>query len=83
MILPVLLQVCQLESQLFEQFFPGSKDSLEQLAPLMEPLCTVLYDVLRPVVVQMQEVDELCELVDILKHEVRGWTQHTLAVACR
>jgi hypothetical protein len=36
----------------------------------MEPLCTVLYDVLRPLVVQLQDVDELCELVDILKHEV-------------
>ena len=36
----------------------------------MEPLCGVLYDVLRPLVVQLQDVDELCELVDILKHEV-------------
>ncbi|GAX72672.1 hypothetical protein CEUSTIGMA_g128.t1 [Chlamydomonas eustigma] len=46
--------------------------SSEQLIQVMEPLCTVLYDVLRPLVVQLQEVDELCELVDILKHEVLG-----------
>eukprot|EP00798_Chlamydomonas_sp_ICE-L_P008686 gene8686-34133_t len=65
-----LMRVCQLESQLFEQFFPASKDSTEQLTPLMEPLCTVLYDVLRPLVVQIHEIDELCELVDILKHEL-------------
>ena len=39
----------------------------------MEPLCGVLYDVLRPLVVQLQDVDELCELVDILKHEVGEW----------
>jgi len=80
-----LLRVCQLESQLFEQFFTVAASSngapaagqvspvvADQLAPLMEPLCTILYDLLRPVVIQLQDVDELCELVDILKHEVLG-----------
>jgi hypothetical protein len=51
---------------------PAAAASSEQLVPVMEPLCNVLYDVLRPLVVQLQDVDELCELVDILKHEVRG-----------
>lgn len=36
----------------------------------MEPLATMLYDTLRPHIVQLQHLDELCELVDILKHEV-------------
>ena len=42
----------------------------EHLVQVMEPLCGALYDVLRPLVVQLQDIDELCELVDILKHEV-------------
>ncbi|GLC45161.1 hypothetical protein PLESTB_000428800 [Pleodorina starrii] len=48
---------------------PSSADAL---APLLEPLATMLYDQLRPAVVIMQDLDELCELVDILKHEVLG-----------
>ena len=31
----------------------------------------VLYDALRPALIAVQSLDELCELVDILKHEVR------------
>jgi hypothetical protein len=30
-----------------------------------------LYDALRPALIAVQSLDELCELVDILKHEVR------------
>lgn len=54
----------------------GASANAEKLAdrlfPVMEPLCNILYDVLRPLLVQLQGVDELCELVDILKHEVRA-----------
>ena len=39
---------------------------------LSEPLCTLLYDALRPAVIMLHDIDELCELVDILKHEVCG-----------
>ncbi|GFR40890.1 hypothetical protein Agub_g1542 [Astrephomene gubernaculifera] len=46
--------------------------SADALAPLLESLATMLYDQLRPAVVVMQDIDELCELVDILKHEVLG-----------
>ena len=87
---PLRLQVCQLEVQLFEQFFPliapqqpaagaaaapQGGPSPEALAPLLEPLAMLLYDVLRPAVIGMQDIDELCELVDILKHEVGGCRQ--------
>ena len=41
------------------------------LEGLMDPLCHVLYDVLRPAFITLQPLEELCELVDILKHEVR------------
>mmetsp|Transcript_26484 Transcript_26484/g.67336 ORF Transcript_26484/g.67336 Transcript_26484/m.67336 type:complete len:817 (-) Transcript_26484:272-2722(-) len=68
-----LLRVCQMEAQLFEQFFPSlGKSAPEHLAPLTEPLCTLLYDALRPPIITLQDIDELCELVDILKHEVLG-----------
>lgn len=32
----------------------------------------LLYDALRPVIISLHDIDELCELVDILKHEVGG-----------
>ncbi|KAG1657780.1 hypothetical protein FOA52_012858 [Chlamydomonas sp. UWO 241] len=50
----------------------AASSATDHLVPVMEPLCNVLYDVLRPLVVQLADVDELCELVDILKHEVLG-----------
>ncbi len=65
--------MCQLEAQLFEHFFSvreGGGPAQEALAQLMEPLGTCLYDVLRPIFVQLHDVDQLCELIDILKHEV-------------
>lgn len=40
------------------------------MRPLLEPLCTILYDSLRPTFISMSEMDQLCELVDIMRHEV-------------
>jgi len=64
-------QVCQMEHQLYDQFFPESDGDGTALAPLMDPLCTVLYDALRPVFIQLSSLESLCSLVDILQHEVR------------
>ncbi|XP_050217227.1 conserved oligomeric Golgi complex subunit 3 [Mercurialis annua] len=66
-----LMQVCQLEHQLFDHFFPSSED-ISGLAPLVDPLSTFLYDTLRPKLIHETNVDLLCELVDILKVEVLG-----------
>ena len=63
------LQVCQLESQLFQHFFPREEEDSGALAPLVDPLCMVLYDMLRPAFIQLQDLDDLCEIVDILLHE--------------
>ncbi|KAL6507108.1 Golgi transport complex subunit 3 [Orobanche hederae] len=65
-----LMQVCQLEHQLFDHFFPSSSEDVSNLAPLIDPLCTYLYDTLRPKLIHEANVDILCELVDILKVEV-------------
>ncbi|XP_019443675.1 PREDICTED: conserved oligomeric Golgi complex subunit 3 [Lupinus angustifolius] len=65
-----LIQVCQLEHQLFDHFFPASSKDISSLAPLMDPLSTYLYDTLRPKLVHETNIDFLCELVDILKVEV-------------
>ncbi|KAG6390917.1 hypothetical protein SASPL_148662 [Salvia splendens] len=65
-----LMQVCQLEHQLFDHFFPSSSEDVSSLAPLIDPLCTYLYDTLRPKLIHEANLDILCELVDILKVEV-------------
>ncbi|KAJ1691405.1 hypothetical protein LUZ63_015560 [Rhynchospora breviuscula] len=67
-----LMQVCQFENQLFDHFFPTSSKDVSSLAPLMDPLCTYLYDTLRPRLIHEANLDALCELVDILKVEVLG-----------
>ncbi|XP_058108696.1 conserved oligomeric Golgi complex subunit 3 [Magnolia sinica] len=67
-----LMQVCQLEHQLFDHFFPSSSADVSSLAPLIYPLCTYLYDTLRPKLIHEANLDCLCELVDILKVEVLG-----------
>ena len=66
------LQVCQQEHQLSRHFFAADDPEGSALGPLMEPLCTILYDALRPRFIQLQHLSDLCELVDILQHEVRG-----------
>ncbi|EFJ16218.1 hypothetical protein SELMODRAFT_116626 [Selaginella moellendorffii] len=65
-----LMQACQFEHQLFVHFFPSSSSEASKLASLTEPLCTVLYDALRPKFIHETRIDLLCELVDILKFEV-------------
>lgn len=67
-----LVQLCFQEFQLFSHFFSESSPSVggSALAQLMDPLCTILYDVFRPQLIIVTEVDTLCELVDILKSEV-------------
>ncbi|EPS73936.1 hypothetical protein M569_00814, partial [Genlisea aurea] len=66
-----LMQVaCQLEYKLFAYFFPSSSGDVSSLNPLMDPLCTYLYDTLRPKLIHEANLDTLCELVDILKVEV-------------
>eukprot|EP00268_Persea_americana_P062426 TRINITY_DN80025_c0_g1_i1.p1 TRINITY_DN80025_c0_g1~~TRINITY_DN80025_c0_g1_i1.p1 ORF type:complete len:782 (+),score=145.88 TRINITY_DN80025_c0_g1_i1:239-2584(+) len=67
-----LMQVCQLEHQLFDHFFPSTSADVSSLAPLLDPLCNYLYDTLRPKFIHEANLDCLCELVDILKVEVLG-----------
>jgi len=52
--------------------FPSSAADVSSMAPLMDPLCTYLYDTLRPRLIYEGNIDSLCELVDILKVEVLG-----------
>jgi hypothetical protein len=59
-----------LEHQLFDHFFPVSASDPLNLAPLLDPLCTSLYDTLRARFMHEADLDLLCELVDILKGEV-------------
>ena len=60
-----------MEYQLFEHLFPGGDPSGGALAPLIDTLATMLYDTLRPAYIQLQDLGALCQLVDILHHEVK------------
>ena len=59
-----------MEQQLFQHFFPKERGESGAVAPLVDPLCTILYDMLRPAIIQLQSLDQLCELIAILQHEV-------------
>ncbi|GJP83624.1 hypothetical protein CLOP_g13752 [Closterium sp. NIES-67] len=65
-----LMQVCQSEHQLFDHFFPSTSADTSNLGPLIDPLCTVLYDALRPRFIHSADVDVLCELVDIVQADL-------------
>ena len=46
---PVLIfQICTAEHQLFHHLFQSAKDESALLIPIMDPLGTILYDVIRP-----------------------------------
>eukprot|EP00210_Caulerpa_lentillifera_P003273 g3124.t1 len=64
-----LLQVCRFEHKLFFEFFP-EKETPKGLIDLMESLGTVLYDVIRPKLISVSSVDDLCDYVSILKNEI-------------
>jgi hypothetical protein len=68
--------VCQLEAQLFEHFFPAAAAEPESMKPLLEPMCNILYDALRPTCIMISDIDQLCELVEIMRHEVLQVNAH-------
>ena len=55
---------------MFQHFFPKERGESGAVAPLVDPLCTILYDMLRPAIIQLSSLDQLCELIAILQHEV-------------
>ena len=61
-----------MEHQLHQHFFPAGAGEGEGggLEALMEPLCVLLYDALRPRFILLQRLEDLAELLDILQHEV-------------
>lgn len=69
-----LMQLAQLELQLFGSFFPGRVEQAgcNTIAPLMEPLCNILYDELRPAMLALRDVDTLSELITILSYDILG-----------
>ena len=79
-----LLHVCEDEHQLYGQFFSLAEDAVE-LGELLEQLCTVLYDNLRPLIIHISHLETLAELTSILRHEVVGQhcVQHPQLTAYR
>eukprot|EP00002_Diphylleia_rotans_P024852 TRINITY_DN4905_c0_g1_i1.p1 TRINITY_DN4905_c0_g1~~TRINITY_DN4905_c0_g1_i1.p1 ORF type:complete len:779 (-),score=177.13 TRINITY_DN4905_c0_g1_i1:142-2478(-) len=62
-----LLRVCQLEFQLYHAFFEKPSD---ELSNFLESISNVLYETIRPAVIQQTSIDSLGELVEILNVEV-------------
>jgi len=67
-----LLTLCATEYSLFEGFFARGAAEMpaEALAPLLDPLATILYDLFRPRLLQAGDVDGLCALVELLQGEM-------------
>lgn len=63
-----LIQVTQMEYQLFRYFFPQSDPQVLQV--VVTPLCTILYEIVRPYFIAMYDVSGLCAIVSILKCEI-------------
>ena len=58
----------QMEYQLFRYFFPSS--DCEALKLVITPLCTILYEIVRPYFIAMYDITSLCSIVSILKAEI-------------
>jgi conserved oligomeric Golgi complex subunit 3 len=67
-----LIQLAQVEYQLFSNFFPDRAASVGPavISPLMDPLCTLLYDAMRPATVSLKNIDALCDLINVLQTEI-------------
>lgn len=63
------MQVTLSEHALFSLFF-HKLDSERAVALVVEPLGHALYDLLRPEVVVLNDMEALCDLVDIIKGEI-------------
>jgi hypothetical protein len=66
-----LLDVARSEAALVATFFPGPEAS-GNLASLIESLCNALYDSLRPQFIQLHSLDDLADLVLVLRDAVRA-----------
>ena len=66
-----VLRVCVLERQLYEHFFPSDdiKDSAA-LKKALRSICDVVYDELRPLILQENDLDKLVYLIEVLKTEI-------------
>lgn len=64
-----VLDVCRAELQLAAAFFRTAHHPSAQ-ADLIESVCSVLADVLRPQYIQLRALDDLVDLVDVLRQAV-------------
>jgi hypothetical protein len=66
-----VLDVCRVELGLAAAFFSQSHHPSAQL-DLVEAVCNVLYDSMRPMYIQLQDPDDLVGLIEVLKQAVRS-----------
>ena len=75
-----LMDLCQLEVSLADHFFPSdsNKDLATKIIPLIEPLCTVLYESLRMLFIHISDIEMLCELADLIQTEINPRDEEAL-----
>jgi hypothetical protein len=66
-----MLDICRVELGLVAVFFPEPFHPSAQV-DLVDAVCNVLFDALRPQYIHLQAVDELVALVDVLRQAVRS-----------
>ena len=71
-----VLQVCQLERQLYEHLFPvedeSAADDNSVLLGALRGVCDMVYTELRPQILQEDDLDKLVYLIEVLKTEILG-----------
>jgi hypothetical protein len=77
-----VLDVCRAEAALASSFFPCPNPSSAQES-LVETICNSLADVLRPQYIQLHSIDDLADLVDVLRLAVHADAQTPGAGAAR
>lgn len=67
-----VLRVCALERQLYEHFFPSGNEERESqiLNKSLKSVCDYVYDELRPLILQENDLDKLVYLIEVLKTEI-------------
>eukprot|EP01025_Chloroclados_australasicus_P038138 TRINITY_DN3909_c1_g1_i1.p1 TRINITY_DN3909_c1_g1~~TRINITY_DN3909_c1_g1_i1.p1 ORF type:complete len:612 (-),score=69.55 TRINITY_DN3909_c1_g1_i1:390-2225(-) len=65
-----LVEVCRQEVALFKNFFPSSDVENSELGALIDPLCMLLYDLVRPQIIQLIDLEDLIQLLEILRLEI-------------
>lgn len=64
------IELCTVESQLYFEFFSSNQHSITAINEMLNGFCTLLYTMLRPIIIHNLDMDSLAEVITILKGEI-------------